>query len=107
MISKRLIKPARAHNETFADYRHRRALANKTIKDHLRGTLRWVASKFIDMGLDGAGHPVVNPAELPEKMIFIKRRAKGTLIYPQPRKSQGRRNNREHRAVMFEQECSK
>ena len=105
MISKKLIHPARLHNETFADYKSRRALANSTIKAHLRGKLIWEASKIVTVGLNSEGYIVGNPLEEVARAVSIKRPIRGPLVYPFPRKVG--RHSRAHRAAMLAQELSK
>lgn len=108
MISKKLIKPERVHNETFHDYKQRRALANATIKKHLRGVMRWKAVTFLRVQLNDKGFPFTGqPGEVAARVTSMRKKLKGTLIYPYPRKVHGKGGSRSHRDTMFEQECSK
>lgn len=81
-IDKQLLKPARLHNETYADYRKRRAEGNRLVKLKLsRGKMVWASVRVIQLNLDSDGQLTLDPAKM-VRPVHVKERVQGTYRKP-------------------------
>ena len=87
MISRALIKPARGHNETYADYVVRRAEGNRQIKQLMqRGRMVWESVKIVTLKLNAKGFPVHPMAQgedaLVKSKVQVRKKMQGTYRKP-------------------------
>lgn len=79
-----MIKPGRQPGESFADYRKRRAGANRAVKKWLKGRFIWTANKIVDIKLDDKG-AVVLPGTpeyaMSNRSIPVKKPVDGTYSW--------------------------